>query len=428
MRRLISTIFVLCFSFFVTTAQDEDIADFPFELSDVQQLDDLIDARGRTNLSLLSPDGNLIVYEGDNNLCIYDFTTEENTCFPFIQVNSEGEPIHFPPISNLSWSMDNTQIALTPPALQFLVDSDIWVLNVETGDYTNFTDDGYEGTLPFQEDDTSNPFIDLLPTWSPSGDLYFFRYTDFPIDTITTKLYRIAPNEQEAVLVADYSSEVDRPFAFYDNPNMATFDGSASISPDGTQMAVFYRDIDFQNDSIWVINLEDGSLQETILLSRTHEIGLPEWGTIRNALQTVGMSWVDSSNLVFTTLSATFDNPFWMIYHVDISTNDIQAVFDYSNIPSASDFLANDSPYDNPTFVVSVPDSPYLLFTESPSFSPIGVSTVSVMGGESTRLYEFEQDDYRQVRTVFSSVGRDEQTLRVILAGVVYTFADNDSQ
>ncbi len=425
MRHLISIFFLLCFSFFVTMAQDDDIADFPYELSDVQELDELIE--GNIRLSRLSPNGNLIGYEGDNGLCVYNFTTEENTCFPFPQENSEGEFIQYPRISNFSWSQDSTQIAIMTPALLFFIDADIWVLNIETGDYTNFTDDGYEGSLPLGEEDSEGLFVDILPTWSSTGDLYFFRYADFPIETMTTKLYRIPSDEQEPELVADYTSQVEASLTFYDIATVTTFDGNASISPDGTQMAVFYRDIGLENHAIWIINLEDGSVQEVIDISRSYDIGLPDWSEVTGDLQTIGIGWIDNISVVFSTVSMDFSTmPFWMIYSVDIPNNDIQAVFDYSDVSSLSELMEIDNAYHYPNFAVAVPNSSYLLFTENPSLAPTGISVIPVAGEDVTRVYEFEENNF--IRALFASIGSDGQTVRALLEGVVYTFTVIDSE
>lgn len=419
---------VLClFATSMTFAQDND-QDFPLELVDVQALVDIVQtSTGDLRSAVMSSDGYSLAYTSNIALCVYEFESEGETCFPFPEENENSESIRFYEPTTLQWSPDSTQIAMSPPALQFFVDADMWILNVETGEYTNYSDDNYEGSIPLNDEDAVVPPLDLVPTWSHNGDLYFFRYENITNDDIITQLYRIPSGADEAILIADLTEQLDEILPFYDPPNSASLDGTASISPDGTQMAILYRLRQLENQAIWLIDLQDGTMEEIVSTSNLPALALPEWTDPENLLfQASGIAWLNDNTLALHMIDSRQATPFVSLaFHFDIATGDIQAIFDFTDIPSASDYFDIPNDYDYPFYVVLEPSNSSLLFSQSPNFTDGGIAAISVTGGDSIPVFDFEEDEFESFPSYFASIGGDGETVRALLTGYIYIFIIN---
>ena len=76
----------------------------------------------------------------------------------------------------LKWSPDSTQIAYSENPIQLGYESDIWVMNVADGTFTDLTQDDLTGSWQTFVSDGTLPNLDYLPSWNEQdGTIYFWR-------------------------------------------------------------------------------------------------------------------------------------------------------------------------------------------------------------------------------------------------------------
>jgi hypothetical protein len=153
-----------------------------------------------------SPDGRwLIVYTYPNppesEFCIYRSKNIEPVfCMP----EQQNEGITLRPVS---WSPDSTKLVMTEYMTDIPIDTDIWVLNIETKNLENITDDGASGILTVHMDPP--PYLDNAPAWSPDGIWLAISRTTYDTDTLKyeTALYKVPALGGEAEKIAVISDE-----------------------------------------------------------------------------------------------------------------------------------------------------------------------------------------------------------------------------
>lgn len=131
---------------------------------------------GNERLQTLSPDGSMIAATtlGGGDLCVFTVPdAEEIACTNLLELRINIDP------ASINWSPDGSALVFSERAAQFLVDSDIWLFELETSTLTNLTDDGVAGGLPsggggglltIPGDALEDPFlVDLVPAWSTDG-------------------------------------------------------------------------------------------------------------------------------------------------------------------------------------------------------------------------------------------------------------------
>ncbi|MEZ4505392.1 MAG: hypothetical protein R2848_05825 [Thermomicrobiales bacterium] len=105
----------------------------------------------------------------------------------------ENAPIT-PRPEDVIWSPDGTRLAFTEMGYTLGTDSDLWLMDVATGELTNLTDDGFVddlfglgGELP------ALVTVDASPAWTPDGQFISFARTNLVNGESTgTTLARIA--------------------------------------------------------------------------------------------------------------------------------------------------------------------------------------------------------------------------------------------
>ncbi len=144
----------------------------PIDVSSLEVIDRRIIKMEGKELLGLSPDGQWLAVYDESGLCIYDVNTlAEKVCA------RKREPItSLSP--TIAWAPDSNYLAMTEDFTRLLVDGDIWVMAVDTGELQNLTDDGFDGDLLKATFDGSRiPSADYCPTWSyDAKSIVFYRF------------------------------------------------------------------------------------------------------------------------------------------------------------------------------------------------------------------------------------------------------------
>jgi hypothetical protein len=196
-----------------------------------------------------APDGIHAAYERavrlnghrDYYLCVLNgVTQEEPQCALAPQPLPSGfEPDPLSLLVPFRWSPDSTQIAAVGQPLGTQADTDLWLLDVESGEWRNLTDDGYEGALAAKDGNPAPPAgvsIELQPVWSPDR-------TQIAVErTIINDAGSFAPSTLAVVDVA--SGEVRELGKLPGSADDVVDAGSVTgmdWSPDGSSLAVTVR-------------------------------------------------------------------------------------------------------------------------------------------------------------------------------------------
>jgi dipeptidyl aminopeptidase/acylaminoacyl peptidase len=159
-----------------------------------------VEAEGGRILSL-SPDGRrLAVEQGFELLCVFQATPFEEQACALLQ-----ERAH-PARQSIAWSPDSARLAFTEDATRLMVDSDLWIIDVKTGELIDLTDDGVGGNLINPEPAGAEQLVDLAPDWSPDGKNLLFSRTIFQFqESSGTALFRVPASggDPEMLLIAD---------------------------------------------------------------------------------------------------------------------------------------------------------------------------------------------------------------------------------
>jgi hypothetical protein len=153
------------------SAQDTATDYGQYRVLGVQELDLL--AGPGTTAAHLAPDGTQFAHFDRGTVCFFEPVAgdwAEDRCVDLADSPFDGAP------EDERWSPDSRY--LTAPtfrqALMLLEETDIQVLDTETGAVTNLTEDGAAGSL-FSKEDWGT--FDLAPAWLENGTLRFIRYT-----------------------------------------------------------------------------------------------------------------------------------------------------------------------------------------------------------------------------------------------------------
>ncbi|MFQ3566393.1 MAG: hypothetical protein SNJ59_05285 [Aggregatilineales bacterium] len=227
----------------VTAAAPPALAQIPLEALRVisVQKTDLI-AGPMNTTAVLSPDGTRFAHTTRDRLCIYTIDVVEQSCANLLAHDELGvlDP------ESIYWSPDGSWLTFTSRSFQYFRDSDIWVMNANTGALANLTDDGTNTGL-FQPD--ADGYLDVSPRWLPDGRIVFLRYAFFSGEGNwgPPELYAIAPTGGEPERLGRLH---------HDEPLRTTLIAPAA---DGARIAYDYYGFDrFEHDGPWLSDL-DGS-------------------------------------------------------------------------------------------------------------------------------------------------------------------------
>jgi Tol biopolymer transport system component len=149
----------------------------------------------RGTLLSLSPDGRWLAVIESDSLSLYD--TESLSRRAAVTLESVS-----PALGSFAWSPDSAHLAFSDDVMRLMVESDLWVLDAESGELTDLTDDGIAGSAIDPEPAGAEPLLDAAPAWSSDGSTLLFSRTPMLADgRRRTDLYRISVRGGEAKMV-----------------------------------------------------------------------------------------------------------------------------------------------------------------------------------------------------------------------------------
>lgn len=168
MKRLVPVLGCLLLLVLVSTACGQRAETSPPSASHAATT---LSVAGETELwgHALSPDGQWMAATQAGDLCVYPVETPDDVrCF-----SPRGCQVS---ASSIQWSPDGDRIAFTE-LHQDYIESDLWVLHVESGTLVDLTDDG-DDRCGTERTLVSGP-MDIMPVWSPDGEsIAFYRSSD----------------------------------------------------------------------------------------------------------------------------------------------------------------------------------------------------------------------------------------------------------
>jgi hypothetical protein len=354
------------FSISIVGAQDTTSS---WTLTDVQPLAQLVgEDYEPTPFVFLAPDGSALAWQGENDgLSVYSFADQETTLYPwpenFIRLGRYSAP---------SWSPDGQYLAFTESLFDNLLESDLWLLDRDTGEITNRTDDGLlGGWLDFEE-----PFaLDYLSTWNPAtNDLYFLRSTQLE-DGYSAELYLLPIERDEPKLVADLTNNV---------PVLSIY-RPAAISPDGTRLAFIVLGSDLENplNGVWLLDLKTG-IPEQITSVTDLRSGLPFWQAEQSGLFPNVLLWAGNDALVVQSLDSQYNTGIsQMAHYVDLASQQVTPITTFDDVTEMSELYTSDDPASPilriPRAGVVTPDGGTFLFLRHDvDRNYVGISAVSL--------------------------------------------------
>lgn len=111
----------------------------------------------------LSPDGARLLLLSARP-CVIRLDGSGEQCVDRDEVN--------PDLTNAAWSPDGTKLAFTDDFWRRVLEPDVWVFDVTSGELRNLTDDGVDEYE--LRGANEGAVIDLLPSWSPDGESVLF--------------------------------------------------------------------------------------------------------------------------------------------------------------------------------------------------------------------------------------------------------------
>jgi Tol biopolymer transport system component len=130
----------------------------------------------QTNRANLSPDGDTLLYGGENGLCLKDVDGSNERCVD----TDPDDPTDNLDSGHAAWSPDGSRLAITEDYV-FGVEPDISVVDVATGRLTRLTDDGvvHDGNdLSGDRNFPDGALVDFYPSWTADGERIRFLRKD----------------------------------------------------------------------------------------------------------------------------------------------------------------------------------------------------------------------------------------------------------
>ncbi len=283
MLRHISILICIILFFISSESNSQDISTEIISLPDLNTIDIFHDKFS------LSPTGNYLGYLTDEQLCIYEFANEENSCVILPWEDDYASTFSNIAFMSLEWSYDEKNLAIAKyPFTNPTYDTDIWLYSIDSQEFLNLTDDNVIGRYnPLAPD--SNMVVDFTPMWDAlSQHIYFFRATPDNNGVLRVEgIYKASVQDSTIELVQSLPT------------NHTIFFGIADFSPDGNEIAMILADVEgsSSNNAIWVFNTETQEFSEVISLMQFDEqrdTGVDSW----HFTEFTNLRWHDNDTIL----------------------------------------------------------------------------------------------------------------------------------
>jgi WD40 repeat protein len=235
-----------------TPVPEVEVEPGPIAVSEVARVDVLTGPAATS--SRLLPDGETLIHAQMNNFCAYTLQGVEQWCVEIVQhFGDRSGPVRVDPES-ITLSPDGRYLAFTIDALRTFNDPDIWVLDLQKQQYTNLTEDRYDGSMMLSNDIPDDLPIDLAPAWRPDGMLTFARHTHDMSETIPS-LWMVDPAGGEPEKLADFEGI----------PGNLNLIMSMDWSPDGTRMAFVLDNMSNPVGGLWLYEADKDNMKPLVI-------------------------------------------------------------------------------------------------------------------------------------------------------------------
>lgn len=411
MSRRISTLIILMLVAFVihpmAQAHVQHQESWPITVTPLAEI--LGDAASEKGLktAVISHDGSRIAWyeiiDRDIHICLHLLGNMQSDC------HFHESRVH---PGSLSWSADDHYLAFGNDFIITFQEPDIWVFDTLSGGLTDLTDDGIDANL-LAPSTAAKPQMDMLPVWNPavSRQLYFFRTNLVTREQYSLSLCSLDVTTGETTVIYEFGAQFPL-FSVYDFSEQHALDGRAVVSPDGTKLAfiVFGTPPEDPRSGVWLLDLAGETPPKQVFAFEFAGSGLPAWNAeARWGLS--GIGWlaggeqlvVYAESTASQTADTSGDNVGSNVFFVDVQTEEIASLADFTNVASTSDYLSPD-------------ETGYALSSFAP-LSPALLGSTLI-----ARTYQFAapdtQDEMKQFLRIFSSLPDSD------VSEVVYAFDD----
>lgn len=207
----------------------------------------------------ISPDGTTFIHVHGTDFCHYSLLGPEIACWDMSEqgvIDEGGVPVDS---DSLRWSPDGQYVAFAIEPWRLLIDSDIFVLDLESGQFANLTEDDYDRGFSPGREVPDGVTIDTAPAWTPDGRLTFIRHSA-ALDESASSLWEVDPAGGEPQKIADLLT-ASEDFSYV---------ASAEWSPDGSHLAYILESRTRDDAGVWLYDAQTG--ESAILAAKPEEI------------------------------------------------------------------------------------------------------------------------------------------------------------
>jgi hypothetical protein len=211
----------------------------PFDVDSLQVISvhpiDLVGGPANKD-ALLAPDGERFAYLDGPSICVYAIDGAQRSCTAVQDRIDALDP------QSIRWSPDSRYLVMTENFFVMFVDSDIWVLDTESGTLSNLTEDSID-RIDVTADDWAD--IDVIPHWL--GDqIVFLRYSRKDGETASPEIMTIAPDGTNLTVNGEITTDEVFPVSAMD------------VAPDSSALALTFNPRKNEASAgTWIFDLDE---------------------------------------------------------------------------------------------------------------------------------------------------------------------------